>query len=64
MYLEAVEDAFGSEIDFSQLIKKYGNTPEISRYLGVPRINATALLIFLLFGFLFESGNDNVGRCL
>lgn len=28
MYLEAVEDAFGSEIDFSQLIKIYGNSPE------------------------------------
>ena len=28
MYLEAVEDAFGSEIDFSQLIKLYGNTEE------------------------------------
>ena len=28
MYLEAVEDAFGCEIDFSQLIKIYGNSPE------------------------------------
>jgi hypothetical protein len=28
MYLEAVEDAFGNEIDFSQLIKIYGNTEE------------------------------------
>lgn len=28
MYLEAVEDAFGSEIDFSQLIKIYGNSEE------------------------------------
>lgn len=28
MYLDAVEDAFGGEIDFSQLIKIYGNTPE------------------------------------
>jgi hypothetical protein len=28
MYLEAVEEAFGSEIDFSQLIKIYGNTEE------------------------------------
>jgi len=28
MYLEAVEGAFGSEIDFSQLIKLYGNTEE------------------------------------
>lgn len=27
-YLEAVEAAFGSEIDFSQLIKLYGSTPE------------------------------------
>lgn len=28
MYLEAVEDAFGSEIDFSQLIKIYGASEE------------------------------------
>ena len=28
MYLGAVEDAFGSEIDFSQLIKIYGSPPE------------------------------------
>jgi len=28
MYLNAVEDAFGGEIDFSQLVKLYGNNPE------------------------------------
>lgn len=28
MYLEAVESAFGADIDFSQLIKIYGNSPE------------------------------------
>jgi IS1 family transposase len=28
MYLEAVDNAFGGEIDFSQLIKIYGHTPE------------------------------------
>ncbi len=28
MYLEAVESAFGSEIDFSQLVKIYGNSEE------------------------------------
>lgn len=27
-YLNAVEDAFGSEIDFAQLVKIYGNAPE------------------------------------
>jgi len=27
-YLDAVEDAFGGEIDFAQLIKIYGQTPE------------------------------------
>jgi IS1 family transposase len=31
MYLEAVEDAFGNKIDFSQLIKIYGNTEESQR---------------------------------
>jgi hypothetical protein len=28
MYLDAVENSFGSEVDFSQLIKIYGSTPE------------------------------------
>ena len=28
MYLDAVENAFGSEVDFSQLVKIYGNSPE------------------------------------
>ena len=27
-YLEAVEDAFGAEVDYAMLIKIYGNTPE------------------------------------
>jgi IS1 family transposase len=31
MYLEAVEDAFGGEIDFSQLIKIYGTPPEAEK---------------------------------
>ena len=28
MYLEAVENAFGSEIDYAQLVKLYGQEPE------------------------------------
>ena len=28
MYLDAVENAFGSEVDFSQLVKHYGPSPE------------------------------------
>ncbi|MGA3086863.1 MAG: IS1 family transposase [Thermodesulfobacteriota bacterium] len=28
MYLDAVESAFGSEVDFSQLVKIYGSSPE------------------------------------
>jgi hypothetical protein len=31
MYLEAVESAFGSEIDFSQLVKMYGTEPEAEK---------------------------------
>lgn len=31
MYLEAVEEAFGCEIDFSQLIKIYGSPPEAEK---------------------------------
>ena len=30
-YIEAVEDAFGSEIDFSQLVKLYGNEPQAEK---------------------------------
>jgi hypothetical protein len=28
MYLDAVEDAFGADVDFSQLVKIYGSSPE------------------------------------
>lgn len=31
MYLEAIEDAFGSEIDFAQLQKLYGSDPEAEK---------------------------------
>jgi IS1 family transposase len=31
-YLYAVEDAFGSEIDYAQLVKIYGNSPDETRY--------------------------------
>lgn len=31
MYLEAVEDAFGCEVDFSQLVKIYGTSPEAEK---------------------------------
>jgi len=31
MHLEAVEEAFGCEIDFSQLIKIYGTSPEAEK---------------------------------
>jgi IS1 family transposase len=47
MYLTAVEDAFGSGIDFAQLVKVYGNTPEGQRRyspaqcLGTKRIAIT-----------------------
>jgi IS1 family transposase len=30
-YLEAVEDAFGGDIDYAQLVKLYGNDPEAER---------------------------------
>ncbi len=31
MYLEAVEDAFGADVDFAQLVKIYGSDPEDER---------------------------------
>ena len=31
-YLQAVEDAFGADIDYAMLVKLYGNTPEERRY--------------------------------
>jgi len=35
-YLEAVEDAFGGDIDYAQLIKLYGKSPESSKGLYSP----------------------------
>ena len=35
-YLEAVEGAFGSEIDFAQLVKLYGHAPDEVRYSPAP----------------------------
>jgi IS1 family transposase len=37
MYLQAVEDAFGSEIDFSQLVKIYGTSPEAEKRYSPPQ---------------------------
>ena len=31
MYLESVEDAFGGDIDYSQLIKLYGSSEEFEK---------------------------------
>ena len=31
VYLQAVEDAFGADIDYAMLIKRYGDTPEGQR---------------------------------
>jgi IS1 family transposase len=41
MYLEAVEGAFGSDIDFSQLVKIYGQTPEGQRRYSPPQCIGT-----------------------
>jgi IS1 family transposase len=46
MYLEAVESAFGSEIDFAQLIKLYGPQPEAEkRYSPAQCIGAEKQII-------------------
>jgi IS1 family transposase len=46
MYLEAVEDAFGSGIDFSQLVKIYGNSEESQkRYSPAQCIGAEKIKI-------------------
>jgi IS1 family transposase len=46
MYLEAVENAFGSGIDFSQLVKIYGNTEESQkRYSPAQCIGAEKIKI-------------------
>ena len=37
-YIEAIEEIFGSEIDFAQLIKVYGSVPEQERRYSPPRI--------------------------
>jgi hypothetical protein len=46
MYLEAVEEAFGSEIDFSQLVKTYGKSEESeTRYSPAKCIGAEKIKI-------------------
>ena len=37
-YLDAVEDAFGAEVDYAQLIKIYGNVPEHGQVRYSPAI--------------------------
>jgi len=37
-YIEAVEEIFGNEIDFAQLIKVYGSVPEQEKRYSPPRI--------------------------
>jgi len=41
MYLNSVEDAFGSEIDFSQLIKIYGPSEEIEKRYSPAKCTGT-----------------------
>ena len=41
MYLEAVENAFGSDIDFSQLVKLYGQTAEGQKRYSPPQCIGT-----------------------
>jgi IS1 family transposase len=38
MYLAAVEDAFGADIDFSQLVKVYGTAPEAEKRYSPPEV--------------------------
>jgi IS1 family transposase len=40
-YLMAVEDAFGSEIDFAQLVKLYGEAPEAEKRYSPPICTGT-----------------------
>lgn len=42
-HLEAVEGAFGSEIDYSMLVKIYGNDPPLHRKYGTARQSASRL---------------------
>lgn len=41
MYVEAVENAFGSDIDFAQLIKLYGQEPEKERHYSPAKCIST-----------------------
>ncbi len=44
-YLYAVEDAFGSEVDYAQLVKIYGATPEEGRYSPAQYMGARKAVI-------------------
>jgi len=41
VYLDAVEDAFGADIDFAQLVKIYGDAPEGEKRYSPPKCNGT-----------------------
>ncbi len=41
MYLEAVENAFGTEVDYAQLVKLYGEAPESERHYSPAECIAT-----------------------
>jgi len=41
MYLNAMEDAFGNDVDFSQLVKFYENTEEGEKRYSPPKCNGT-----------------------
>lgn len=40
-YLEAVEGAFGADVDFAQLVKMYGSAPEGDHRYSPPKCNGT-----------------------
>ncbi len=40
-YLEAVEGAFGADVDFAQLVKIYGDSPEGEKRYSPPKCNGT-----------------------
>ena len=41
VYLDAVEDAFGADVDFAQLVKLYGEAPEGARRYSPPVCNGS-----------------------
>ncbi len=63
MYLEAVEDVFGVEVDYSMLIKVYGEDPEADKKYSPARIQSSSIGVVQGDPDPEHIATSYVGRC-